>query len=420
LAVLTKGLVALVFIGGVASVFLAITGDWRRWREFRLGSGLLLFFAIAAPWHIIAGIRNRGFLWFYFVNEHVLRFLGRRYPRDYNKLPALAYWSLHLAWLFPWSLFIPTLLRDSAARFRERNYELDFSARTRLLCWIWAGLVLVFFAVSTNQEYYTFPAYIPLMMLTAAALSRHEIEQEEEETDSGALLLGPHAALVAIGATVAMLLAIGLWASRHLLFVPDIGSVMAERGVGGYTLSMSHFFDLTTESFAALRAPAALAAIAFGIGPLVALMLRLKRRHIAATWAVGATMVLFLFAAHLALMRFEPYLSSKPLAEAVAREAQPDDKIMIYGDQAYGSSLLFYLQRPVYLINGRTTSMAFGSQYPDAPKIFLDNASLEQAWSGSERVFLFVPPERATDVTAMLPGAKVFAQSSGKRILTNH
>ena len=63
--------------------------------------------------------------------------------------------------------------------------------------------------------------------------------------------------------------------------------------------------------------------------------------------------------------------------------------------------------------------LTFGSQYPDAPKIFLDNAALKNAWSGSERVFLFVPPERAADVNAMLPRAKVFADSSGKRILTN-
>ena len=72
-------------------------------RRLRPWTGIAIVLLIAAPWHIIAGIRNRGFLWFYFVNEHVLRFLGRRYPRDYNKLPALAYWLLHLAWLFPWS-----------------------------------------------------------------------------------------------------------------------------------------------------------------------------------------------------------------------------------------------------------------------------------------------------------------------------
>ena len=54
----------------------------------------LLFLAIAAPWHILAGLRNtggmngHGFFWFYFINEHVLRFLGRRIPRTTTSSPA--------------------------------------------------------------------------------------------------------------------------------------------------------------------------------------------------------------------------------------------------------------------------------------------------------------------------------------------
>ena len=105
LGVLTKGLIALAFPGGAAVLYLALTGEWRRWRKFRIISGLALFLLVAAPWHILAGLRNtggqggHGFFWFYFVNEHFLRFLGKRYPRDYNKLPWALYWSLHLVWL---------------------------------------------------------------------------------------------------------------------------------------------------------------------------------------------------------------------------------------------------------------------------------------------------------------------------------
>ena len=54
---------------------------------------------VAAPWHILAMVRNpphfvwtlhsgpgeyKGFLWFFFINEQLLRFLNLRYPRDYN------------------------------------------------------------------------------------------------------------------------------------------------------------------------------------------------------------------------------------------------------------------------------------------------------------------------------------------------
>ena len=92
LATLTKGLIAPVFFASAAIPLLLLSGQWRRWLQFRPFSGLLLFLLIAAPWHILAGLANpdqghpignhptpgnvHGFWYFYFVNEHFLRFLG--------------------------------------------------------------------------------------------------------------------------------------------------------------------------------------------------------------------------------------------------------------------------------------------------------------------------------------------------------
>jgi hypothetical protein len=414
LAVLTKGLLALVVVGGTSVLFLALSGEWRRWREFRLGSGLLLFLAIAAPWHILAGIRNERFFWFYFINEHVLRFLGKRYPKDYNKLPPALYWTLHLVWLFPWSAYLPVILKDAKRDLGARSREARFAHNTRLMCWIWAGLVLVFFSFSTNQEYYTFPAYLPLLMLIAASLAR-----EEESTPSSKWLIATTAAFASVAITAGIALLTGLWTSRHLAYVPDIGTVLSHN-LKNDTLSMSHALDLTSSSFAALRLPAGLAAIAMVVFPFLALGLRVRKRHFAATWSVALGMALFLFAAHIALERFGPYLSSEDLASVISEEAKPNDKVMIYGDQAFGSSLLFYLKRSILLVNGDSTSMWFGSTYPDAPHIFLDDNDLRTAWSSSQRVFLFVPPQHIEDVEKALPSDRhVIAESSGKVVYSN-
>jgi hypothetical protein len=411
-------LLALVAVGLPLLVYAVLSGEWRRWREFRLATGVLLFFAIATPWHLLAGIRNPRFFWFYFVNEHFLRFLGERYPRDYNKLPAGLYWALHLVWLFPWSVYLPLALRDFWRDVKAKSLvsgtARSFAARTQLLCWIWGGVILTFFAFSTNQEYYTVPAYLPVLLLLAGALAR------EEEAPRSRWLTGI-AAVAAICSLVGSgILAAGLYASRHLPFVDDIGSVLAKPDLSVDTLSMGHMLDLTGGSFAALRLPAILAAIALAVGPALALWLRARRKHFFSTSAMALTMAVFLVAAHIALVRFDPYLSSKRMADVVARESRAGDRVMIYGDQAFGSSLLFYLKQPVELVNGRTTSMWFGSTYPDAPRIFLDDAELVQAWNSGQRIFLFVPPHQRARVDALIQGPKfVVAETSGKVIYSN-
>jgi 4-amino-4-deoxy-L-arabinose transferase-like glycosyltransferase len=446
LAVLTKGLVALVFFFSTALLYLLLKGQLRAMKRLRPFKGMLLLLMVAAPWHILAGLRNSagpghpGFFWFYFVNEHVLRFLGRRTPRDYNKLPAALYWLLHLVWLFPWSLFAPAAivagLRARRAQLAARELDEDgrplsrlellrrrnapapmsFGEDTVLLLGIFCAVVLVFFSLSTNQEYYTFPVYLPLLMLLAAGLAR---------SSSARLLSFCFGLFAALGLAAAAVLAWGLWTSRRLPFVPDIGSVLAHRSVGGYTLSMSHFFDLTGPSFAALRLPAALAAVALTLGPLTAWLLH-NRRHTQAAFAVVAlTSAAFLIAAHIALVRFAPMLSSYDFAQVIAsleaeHRVEPGAEVLIYGDQAFGSSIPFYLGRQVELVDGRSTSMLFGSTFADAPSIFLTGQQLDTQWGAGARKLLFVPLEQRDAVNRLLGDRAVLLyEESGKALYTD-
>ena len=420
LAVLTKGLLALVVVGFAMLVFLVASGTWREWRRFRMVTGVILFFAIAAPWHVLAGIRNPGFFWFYFVNEHFMRFLGKRIPKDYNKQEDSLYWSLHLVWLFPWSLYLPVVVKRMVEDWKENvggrwSFVVgkSFRARTRWVCLIWAGVTLVFFSFSTNQEYYTMPAYFPILLLIAGELVG-------EEGARSKWLVWTSGVMAVLTAIFAVVLGAGLWSSRHLAFVPDIGTVLAKPDLQADTLSMGHILDLTGDSFAALRLPAILAAIVLLIGPAMAFWFRVKRRDFAAMWATAITMVVFLIAAHIALGRFDPYLGSKTMAEELEHVMGPQDRVMIYGDQAFGSSLLFYLKRPIELVNGDTTSMWWGSRYPDAPKIFLHDAELKAAWDSGARLFLFVPQHERANVEKLIPGRKyVVSEQSGKVIWSN-
>jgi 4-amino-4-deoxy-L-arabinose transferase-like glycosyltransferase len=497
LAVLTKGLVAIVFFVGTAIAYLILSGEYKNWRALKPVQGTLLFLIIAAPWHILAGLRNtggmngHGFFWFYFINEHVLRFLGKRIPMDYNKLPGPLFWSLHIVWLFPWALFVGILIREALLSLRRYNQNNPlqsdqisywqpfavvavgillrdaahipylftvfvavalfvlqglrrrqinspsgtpllhvqiFAQQTTLILVLFSTLVLVFFSISTNQEYYTFPAYLPLLILLCAALVRAERLYNEDKPSRRWIIVG-HATFAVIGLTVAVTLAYGLWSARSFPFVPDIGDLLAHRGVGDYTLAMSHLFDLTGPSFAALRLPATLAALAFALGPALAWILRRKHHHILATSAVAGTTAVFLIAAHIALIRFGPMLSSQDLAESVQDledegRIAPDRQVILYGDLSYGSSFLFYLdqshQQPALLVEGRTSSMLFGSTFPDAPDIFLTNDQFLKTWGTGKRKILFVPLENRAAADHLLGAHKLLLkETSGKAVFTD-
>jgi len=460
LATLTKGLVAPVFFIAAAVPFLLLSGQWRRWRSLKPISGILLFLAIAAPWHILAGLANpdqghpignhptpghvHGFWYFYFLNEHVFRFLGSRFPHDYNRMPALWYWLAHLVWLFPWSLFLPALVvvawrtraqwlahlrrdagqtvdfyLDYAAREDVAAYvgRLKFRVRSAWLLGLYSAFILLFFSLSTNQEYYTFPAWPALLILIAGVLAGTEENRGSDEVQpalSTAWLSWAQALFALAGIAAAAALGWGLWESRNLPFVADIGTLLAHRDVGGYTLSTSHFFDLTGPSFAALRLPAVIAAIALLLGPAVSWILRLRRRHLAATTTLALTAAVFLVAAHIAFARFEPMLSSRQIADTILAKGSPADSFIIYGDQSDASSVVFYthdfLRKPAYVVmqpcspSGQGSSLVWGSCWPDAPKIFLNDSQVSQMWGKGERKWIFAQDTNQPKVEQLLAG----------------
>jgi hypothetical protein len=214
----------------------------------------------------------------------------------------------------------------------------------------------------------------------------------------------------------------GLWESRNLPYVADIGTLLAHRGVGDYTLSMSHLFDLTGYSFAALRLPAILAAVALLIGPAAGWLLRIKGKHLAASISVALTLTVFLIAAHIAFARFQPMLSSKQMADTILQKGSPADSFIIYGDHSDASSVVFYTHRflqgrPAYMVLPRCgqhnegTPLLWGSCYPDAPDIFLSEDRLSKVWGTGERKWLFAQDVNRQKAESLLAGRLILVQT---------
>ncbi len=419
LNVLTKGLIGLVFPAAVIGLYLILTGHLRHLARLRLFSSTLVFLVIAAPWHMAAALRNpdqggvRGFLWFYFVNEHFLRYLNKRIPRDYDTVPFLVFWGLILVWVFPWSAFLPESLRDVPLRWKQLRSKLTPAQQSNLLCFLWALVILVFFSFSSRQEYYTIPALPALALLIGGWLARAETEKLDAR---------PQGSIASF-----ILLVIGGVAGLAAFFVfvfsksPPPGVELADllkmRSAQDYALSFDHIFDLTPQALGLFRAP--LLGTALGLITGTALNWRFRRRNsqLAANVSLAAMMFVLLFCVHAALVTFSPILSSKQLAMAIQPHLQPSDVVVIDDEYEQGSTLNFYLGVPVRILHEPSANLYYGSLFPDAPHVFETTQSFSQLWNGSGRVYLWTDQEDPRE----LHGASRFllAHSGGKWILTN-
>lgn len=410
---LLKSLIGAVFPVGAGLVYLACTHQLfsaRTWKRLHVFSGLLIALAIAVPWHVLATLRNppyfslsmhsgpgeyHGFLWFYFINEQLLRFLNLRYPRDYSTVPRALFWGFHLLWLFPFSVYFPAVAKLS---FKP----VDRAGRTRLLALCWAGFILVFFTFSTTQEYYSMPAYPALALLLGSAMA-----VGDRWVEWGTRFLGIICAACAV-ACVGILVAV-----RNFPAIGDISQAVTHQS--NYRLSLGHMQDLTLPSFAYMRLPLMLAAAAFIVGAVGMLLWHRQRAFLSAV----VMMILFYQAARLAMVQFDPYLSSQPL-EAVLQHS-PEGQLITFGHYYPFSSVFFYSDRPGLLWHGRQMNLIYGSYAPGAPNVFLDDEQLTDLWRGPKRQYLALPLEELPHLRGLVDSQNVviLATSGGKLLVTN-
>jgi hypothetical protein len=133
-------------------------------------------------------------------------------------------------------------------------------------------------------------------------------------------------------------------------------------------------------------------------------------------YSLAAMMVVFLIAAHMALVTFSPVLSSKALADAIGPRIKNGDVVEINGEYEAGSTLGFYLRRQVRILNGRSSDLWYGSFFRDAPQIFDDEVSFGRSWRGPTRVFLWTPMDQ---VPTLAGRVYTIARSGGKEVVSN-
>jgi len=255
----------------------------------------------------------------------------------------------------------------------EQSYSTwSRASRARLMAVCWISVVMVFFTFSTTQEYYSMPIYPALALLLGSAMA-----SQGKRVRDGTWILQ------AVSAVVCVTLAFVLLRVWRMPAPGDISQALTQHPEM-YTLSMGHMGDLTLNAFAYLKLPLAVAMVAFAA---IAAGLAFWRQSIRKTVLVIAIgMTIFFQAARLALIRFDGYLGSYPLAQSLLK-SPPGQLVEANAYYAF-SSVFFYTGRTALLLNGRTNNLEYGSYAPGAPNVFINDAKLATLWQSPSRCYL--------------------------------
>jgi 4-amino-4-deoxy-L-arabinose transferase-like glycosyltransferase len=382
----------------VVALFLVLTRErplapWAPWW------GVLLLLAIVVPWYAAVEARNRGFLWYTLVDTDVLNFARHRvFPDEDVPLGALQFLGVTFLAFLPWSLAAPW----AVARALRRPWE-DATARLWVLVALWPLVVIGFFTLSPFKlPHYGLPAFPALALLVARVW--------DESMDAVPGSLRPRALIVPVLVTFAVAaVALGLaMADRLPLPAGALGNLdlatrnLAARGQEIASAPLSAYASLLRTCM-----------MIFVVGSLVLAWAAWRRSPALGAWATVAVTLAFLPAAGDGVAVFARTRSARAVTEALVLRLQPGDQVMHEGPLENSGSVLLAIDRPVTVVNGLQSNLAFGATFPEARDRFWDGARLVQEWPKAGRRFLVsgLAPDRS--VVRMLPPGTVHLLTHG-------
>jgi 4-amino-4-deoxy-L-arabinose transferase-like glycosyltransferase len=369
-ATLTKGVIGVALPGGAVLLYSLWQRDWALWRRLELGRGLLILLALAAPWFIVVSLRNPGFAWFFFVREHVLRYVT---TVEHRTQPAWFFVPVCLLGAVPWTgAWLRALLRPG---FDWRSGAGGFCAERFL--WVFAALVFVFFSAGSSK---LAPYVLPLFPALA-------------------VLAGPHAAARGDRAAlpVALLGAAGLLALAWL----------APRAAAAHLPPEWHgWFRGWLVLAAALLA---------GAGVAAAGSRRLRAGALGGVAAAALLALLAFQALGVGLQALGPGFSSRALAQAIQAQGAPDADVFCVGGY-YPQSLPFYLGRTIEPVMV-TDELAMG--IADEPGRWLPSLErFAERWQAEPQAFavldqasFLLARQRALPLRVLLAGPRLVVVS---------
>lgn len=375
LATLTKGPVAPVLLCASLLIFLFMEGNLAFLKEMKLARGIVLYCLIAAPWFVIISIREKEFFDFFFIDQHLLRFISTKHKRSgpvYYFIPVL------FGGMLPWSLYLP------------RAFAMAWKKSECRLFAIWSTLVFVFFSLSGSKlPPYILPAF-PALAIPIAVLF-HEYRESSFKR---------HREIAGISVIMAVFaLAVLLYLSPSFMkYIDDI--TMESRAIARDLF----FFSLTVSLCAATC--------------FVLFLFRRMRN----TMNVFPILFLFSLSLIIAIMAHSGILDRANTAKelAVAARAEKDKPDIIVNYSALDLTLPFYLRQPVVIASYKG-ELEMGAKYEDSRKCFMDEKEFFDTLGSGKKVLFVTKHKRIANVQNKFPGRiKILTCQNDRCLLANY
>jgi 4-amino-4-deoxy-L-arabinose transferase-like glycosyltransferase len=403
-AALAKDFLGAVGPLGVIAAFLWITrerpyGVWAPWW------GVLLLVAIALPWYAAVELQSRGFLWYTVVDNHVLNLARQRvFPDEDVPLGSVQFLGVTLLAFLPWAAALPSAL----ARALRPPWP-DAQARLWGLLGLWVVLVVGFFTLSPFKlPHYGLPAF-PAMALLVARVWDESIEALPGAVAPRVLI----APIVVIFAALTAALALGalgrLPVPHGALESVDVAARnLAARGQAAAAVPLELYLPIMVKG-----------SLIFGLGTLVLAVAWWRRSPAAGIGVALAAVIAFLPMAGEGMAMFAQSRSARPITDALTRRLGPRDVVVHEGPLEDSGSLLLAVRRPVHVVHGLQSNLAFGATFPEAHDVFWSTERLREVWSGPGRTFLVSTLDPARSVARTLQPVHLLAEGGGRWLYAN-
>lgn len=361
--------------------------------------GLLLTAAIVLPWHILAGVRNEGFWWDYVVNQHLLVFFDRKFPRDHTPDALWYVWVVFAGRLLPWTVFLPCALVRQWRHARAAGTALAWLPLT------WLGTIDLFFSLNSSRlEHYLIPA-VPAAALLVGAMAAEwaRLPQPGPANEEG-LSAAPVGSGAAFGRKVPFLLLAVVGAAALVGLPLTLGKLGATR-------------------VAPAMGPLGVAvAVTMALGSGISAVLALKARWSAALAGLVVTYLGVGAGAAAGLSASDPLTSPRALIRRI------DPALLAGSEVAYEAGQEYQLCAVLNFYLGRRVVLPAPPHYIPptylkriVARLFTERDAFQREWArGDRRFLLFTDPEQPLDRAADFPKPFYEIGCDGRRLaLTN-